>query len=191
MYGIQRVMWYRGKHASSHAVHVDSTHPIIPSLDPHSRPKILASYRYNKPKWTIFSTPPNKPHSPLSSSYAPNRACSLSQSNLVSVTGMYLKGWMMMLLCCRLHTSPSQTRVCPLIDWWLVIRRFLQARKFNPADALEQYGEARAFHAEKGILSLYDSIGVKDYEDTRRLVFPVLLVFLSLSLSLFFSNTKY
>lgn len=54
----------------------------------------------------------------------------------------------------------------------MVARRFLQARKFNPADALEQYREARAFHAEKGILHLYDSIGVDDYEATRRLVSP-------------------
>ena len=82
----------------------------------------------------------------------------------------------MMLLYCKLHTSPSQSqsRVCPLIDGddWFA-RRFLQARRFSPAEALEQYIQARAFHAEKGILYLYDSMGVDDYEDTRRLVFHV------------------
>lgn len=58
----------------------------------------------------------------------------------------------------------------------MVARRFLQARKFKPADALEQYREARAFHAEKGILQLYDSIGMEDYEATRRLVSPSVLL---------------
>lgn len=49
-------------------------------------------------------------------------------------------------------------------------RRFLQARKMNNADALEQFQKATKFHADKKALPLYDLISIDDYEDTRKLV---------------------
>lgn len=49
-------------------------------------------------------------------------------------------------------------------------RRFLQARKMNHADALEQFQKATKFHTDKKAHPLYDLISVDDYEDTRKLV---------------------
>lgn len=48
--------------------------------------------------------------------------------------------------------------------------RFLQARKMNHTDALEQFQKATKFHADKKALPLYDLISVDDYEHTRKLV---------------------
>ncbi|KAB8262519.1 CRAL-TRIO domain-containing protein [Aspergillus pseudonomiae] len=47
--------------------------------------------------------------------------------------------------------------------------RFLQARAMKPHDALKQFQEATAFHAEKSVHAFYSVISVDDYEDTRRL----------------------
>ena len=50
----------------------------------------------------------------------------------------------------------------------------------KPHDALKQFQEATAFHAEKNVHAFYNVISVDDYEDTRRLV--RLFLFLCLSL---------
>ena len=49
-------------------------------------------------------------------------------------------------------------------------RRFLQARRMNHAEALEQFQKATEFHTDRKALHLYDLISVDDYEDTRKLV---------------------
>lgn len=51
-----------------------------------------------------------------------------------------------------------------------IYRRFLEARRRDPEDALKQLQEAAKFQADRQVLRLYDLISVKDYEETRKLV---------------------
>ena len=49
-------------------------------------------------------------------------------------------------------------------------RRYLEARRRDPKDALKQLQEATQFQADRQVLRLYDLISVNDYEETRKLV---------------------
>ncbi|KAK7546699.1 CRAL-TRIO domain-containing protein [Phyllosticta citricarpa] len=47
--------------------------------------------------------------------------------------------------------------------------RYLRARKFSPADALKQFKETEDWRKENRLDNLYDTIDVKEYDETRRL----------------------
>lgn len=48
--------------------------------------------------------------------------------------------------------------------------RYLRARKFSPPDALKQFKDTEDWRKENSLDELYDTIEVKEYEETRRLV---------------------
>lgn len=54
-------------------------------------------------------------------------------------------------------------------------RRYLRARKFSPKEALVQFKDTEDWRKENHLEQLYDTIDIKEYEDTRRLVCPWLL----------------
>lgn len=47
--------------------------------------------------------------------------------------------------------------------------RYLRARKFSPPDALKQFKDTEDWRKENSLDELYDTIEVKEYEETRRL----------------------
>ncbi|EOD47899.1 putative cellular retinaldehyde-binding triple function protein [Neofusicoccum parvum UCRNP2] len=47
--------------------------------------------------------------------------------------------------------------------------RYLRARKFSPPDALKQFKDTEDWRKENSLDELYDTIDVKEYEETRRL----------------------
>jgi hypothetical protein len=49
-------------------------------------------------------------------------------------------------------------------------RRFLQAKRMDPSNALCQFEEATQFRRVKDALRAYDWISVDDFEVTRKLV---------------------
>lgn len=49
-------------------------------------------------------------------------------------------------------------------------RRYLRARKFVPSEALTQFKATEDWRKENRLEELYDTIDVKEYDETRRLV---------------------
>jgi hypothetical protein len=46
----------------------------------------------------------------------------------------------------------------------------LRARKFNPQEALKQFKDTEDWRKENKLDELYDTIDIKEYEESRRLV---------------------
>jgi hypothetical protein len=51
-----------------------------------------------------------------------------------------------------------------------VHRRFLRARRFSPPEAFKQFKETEDWRREHGIVDLFHTIDVEEFEQTRRLV---------------------
>lgn len=49
-------------------------------------------------------------------------------------------------------------------------RRYLRARKFNPNEALIQFKDTEDWRKDNHLVELYNTIDVKEYDDTRKLV---------------------
>lgn len=50
------------------------------------------------------------------------------------------------------------------------VRRYLRARKFVPKEAWTQFKATEDWRKENNLEELYDTIDVKEYDETRRLV---------------------